>query len=54
VYFEVADCDATVAAAAQHGGSVIVPATDIPGVGRFAMLIDPPGAVFAVITSSAA
>lgn len=54
VYFEVANCDATVAAGVQHGGTVIVPATDIPGVGRFAMLIDPAGAVFAVITSSAA
>jgi len=53
VYFEVADCDATVGMATQQGGSVLVPAMDIPGVGRFAMLVDPAGAVFAVITSSA-
>jgi uncharacterized protein len=52
LYFEVADCDAAVAAAARKGGSVAVPATDIPGVGRFAALIDPAGAVFSVITSA--
>jgi uncharacterized protein len=53
VYFEVADCDAAVATATRHGGSTAVPATDIPGVGRFAQLIDPAGAMFAVIKSSA-
>jgi uncharacterized protein len=53
-YFEVADCDAVVAAASEQGGSVGVPATDIPGVGRFATLADPAGARFAVITSVAA
>jgi uncharacterized protein len=52
VYFEVADCDATVAMATRHGGSVAVPAMDIPGVGRFAILTDPAGAAFAVIKSS--
>jgi predicted enzyme related to lactoylglutathione lyase len=31
---------------------VIVGAQDIPGVGRFAMLADPAGAPFAIITSS--
>ena len=51
-YFEVADCDATVAAASGQGGTVRVPAMDIPGVGRFASLADPAGAVFAVITSA--
>jgi predicted enzyme related to lactoylglutathione lyase len=52
VYFEVDDCDAAVAAAAREGGAVAVPATDIPGVGRFAILTDPAGAPFAVIKSS--
>ena len=52
-YFEVADCDAAVAAAAQHGGTVTAPAEDIPGVGRMASLADPAGAPFAVITSVA-
>ena len=52
VYFEVADCDAAVATATRQGGSVAVPAMDIPGVGRFAILTDPAGAAFAVIKSS--
>ncbi len=50
-YFEVADCDAAVAAATQGGGTVIVPAADVPGVGRFATLTDPAGVTFCVITS---
>jgi uncharacterized protein len=45
-YFEVADCDATAAAV-----TVVVPASDIPGVGRFAVALDPDGAPFAVIAS---
>jgi hypothetical protein len=53
-YFEVTDCDAAVATATQHGGTVTVPAQDIPGVGRFAELTDPAGAPFAVITSVSA
>jgi predicted enzyme related to lactoylglutathione lyase len=52
-YFEVADCDATVAAATGQGGTVRMPPMDVPGVGRFASLADPAGAVFAVITSAA-
>ena len=51
LYFEVADCDAVAAKAAEHGGSVNAPAQDVPGVGRFASLADPFGAVFSVITS---
>lgn len=50
-YFEVADCDAAVAAVTANGGTVLVPASDIPGVGRFAVATDPDGAQFAVITS---
>jgi predicted enzyme related to lactoylglutathione lyase len=52
-YFEVADCDATVATATRQGGTVRMPPTDIPGTGRFAALADPAGAVFAVIASVA-
>jgi uncharacterized protein len=52
-YFEVADCDAVVATTAEQGGSVLVPAADLPEVGRFATLADPAGASFAVITSVA-
>lgn len=48
-YLTVADTDAAVAAAIEHGGQVRVPPTDIPNVGRFAMLADPGGATLSVI-----
>jgi len=48
-YFAVADCDAAVARAESLGGRVVVPAMDIEHVGRFSVLNDPQGAVFAVI-----
>lgn len=49
VYFSVDDCDATVKKASELGAQIMKPADDIPGVGRFAILIDPQGAAFAVI-----
>jgi predicted enzyme related to lactoylglutathione lyase len=49
IYFASADVDATTAKAGELGGKAIVPATDIPGVGRFAVIADPQGAVFAVV-----
>ncbi len=49
-YFQVADCDTSVAKAAELGGSVMRAAEDIPHTGRFAILRDPQGAVFAVFT----
>ena len=49
VYFAVEDCDATVQSATGLGANVIKPAEDIPGVGRFAILTDPQGAVFALL-----
>jgi predicted enzyme related to lactoylglutathione lyase len=42
----VEDVDATVTKAVGLGASVLIPATDIPGAGRFAVLRDPQGAVF--------
>lgn len=48
VYFMVGDADASVAKAKQLGASVVVPPTDIPDAGRFSVLKDPQGAVFAV------
>lgn len=51
-YFEVDDCDATVARVQELGGSVMMPAMDAEGVGRFAVVTDPHGATFAVITSA--
>jgi predicted enzyme related to lactoylglutathione lyase len=49
VYFAVDDCDAKVKKATELGAKVMKPADDIPGVGRFAILLDPQGAAFAVI-----
>ena len=48
-YFQVDDCDGTAANATGGGGQIHVPPSDIPNVGRFAMLADPQGATFAVI-----
>ncbi|WP_225100198.1 VOC family protein [Streptomyces sp. CoH27] len=48
-YFAVADADATVARARDNGGTVVMPAADVPDVGRIAWLADPAGAVFAVL-----
>jgi predicted enzyme related to lactoylglutathione lyase len=45
----VTDCDAVAAKARSLGGQAIVPPTDIENVGRFAVLSDPQGAVFAVV-----
>lgn len=50
-YFVVADCDASVNAVTSAGGSVMMPAMDVP-VGRFSAVADPQGAVFAVIALS--
>jgi predicted enzyme related to lactoylglutathione lyase len=43
-YVRVADCDATAATAKQLGATVCMAPTDIPGVGRFASILDPLGA----------
>ena len=48
-YVRVADCDASAAQAGTLGAQVVVAPTDIPGVGRFAVLIDPQGAGVAVM-----
>ena len=49
-YFMVADCDASAAKATSLGGNVGVKPSDIPNVGRFAMVADPQGAMFAIFT----
>lgn len=51
-YVEVPDVDETVALAQRLGGKALVPAEDIADVGRFAVLQDPQGGVFAIITSA--
>jgi predicted enzyme related to lactoylglutathione lyase len=48
VYFASSDVDATAKKAGELGGAAMVPPTDIPDMGRFAVLRDPQGAVFAV------
>jgi uncharacterized protein len=47
--FAVGDADATAAKAGELGGQVLSPASEIPEIGRFAVLADPQGAAFAVI-----
>ncbi|MCU1344773.1 MAG: Glyoxalase/bleomycin resistance protein/dioxygenase [Acidimicrobiia bacterium] len=51
VYFAVEDCDASIAKAVSLGGTSLFPPMDIP-VGRFGGLLDPHGAMFAVIALS--
>lgn len=49
VYFQVEKCDDSAAKAVGLGAKVLVPGTDVPGVGRFSVLQDPQGAVFAIV-----
>ena len=48
-YFAVEDCDQSSAKAQEMGATVLQPPTDIPGTGRFSVLLDPQGAAFAII-----
>jgi predicted enzyme related to lactoylglutathione lyase len=48
VYFQTADVDATADKAKSLGGNLIVPPMDIPNTGRFSVIADPQGAVFAI------
>jgi len=52
-YFAAANCDQSAARAGQLRGRVLVAPTDIPNVGRFAVLQDPQGARFAIYTRRA-
>jgi predicted enzyme related to lactoylglutathione lyase len=54
VYFAVDDADATVEQAKGSGGEVVFGPEDISEVGRIAVLKDPFGAVFALITPNPA
>jgi hypothetical protein len=49
-YVFVADVDATVKKATKLKGKIAMPAADVPTVGRIAILIDPQGAPFGIIT----
>ena len=52
IYFAVESCDAMVENTPHLGGQVCVPATDIEGIGRFAVLTDPSGAIFSIMEST--
>lgn len=52
VYVTVDNVDQTVAQAQGMGGKVLVPPTDIPQTGRFAVIGDPQGAVLSIISYS--
>ncbi len=49
-YIHVLDVDNAVERVTKAGGSVYMPATDMPQVGRFALVADPWGAPFYVMT----
>lgn len=49
IYYAVDNCDATVDQAKALGAQVFVPPSDIPNTGRFAVMADPQGVVFAVL-----
>lgn len=53
-YIGVADVDAQAARIQQAGGAVHKPPQDIPGVGRFAVVADPQGAVFCLFKGASA
>lgn len=48
-YIGTRDVDATADAAVRAGGSVMKPPSDMQGAGRYAVLKDPQGALFAII-----
>ena len=50
IYITVDDVDGTAGKAKELGGTVLMPPTDIPNVGRFSVIKDPQGVVFSVIT----
>ena len=43
VYFHVEDLQSTLDLATEHGATLLVPVTEIPSVGWFAMIADPDG-----------
>ena len=49
-YIAVDDADAAAEKVKALGGSIMRPPTDIQGIGRFAVVADPTGAVFAIMT----
>jgi len=52
-YIAVDDVDACAARTPELGGTICVPPTDVPGVGRFCVINDPTGAVVSLMTFKA-
>jgi predicted enzyme related to lactoylglutathione lyase len=52
VYIEVEDCDASTKRANDLGGKTLMAPMDIPNTGRFSIVQDPTGAVFALYKNS--
>ncbi len=48
-WVNVEDVEATLGRVAEHGGVVVAPAWDVPGVGRLAIAQDPAGIVFGLL-----
>jgi predicted enzyme related to lactoylglutathione lyase len=48
-YVAVEDPDASCKKASELGAEILVEPMDIPGIGRFAIIKDPQGAVFGII-----
>lgn len=51
-YVSTRDVDRCLAAAKEHGGGVILPASDAEGVGRFALMTDSTGGALGLLCSS--
>ena len=49
-YIRVANVDDAAAKVEPAGGKVVVPPTDIPGIGRFCVVTDPAGAAVSLMT----
>jgi predicted enzyme related to lactoylglutathione lyase len=47
-YLATNDVDASAKKVSALGGKIMVPPTDIPNIGRFAIVADPQGAAFAL------
>ena len=54
LYITVEDCDASATTVKQLGGTLVVPPTHIPTVGRFCMITNPQGAYISLIQMAAA
>jgi hypothetical protein len=51
-YFLTSNCDASTEKAKSLGANIMMPPSDIEGAGRFSVVADPQGAVFALFQSS--